>query len=705
MAGQEPYGTTPLPIPGAIVNGRSDEEGTVLNVVFDPSQALDVAQQPQSQQIALFEAPNCDDYINGSRLDVNQHFVVYAVKNGLIRVLHRHSTLRTLLRGHEGQRVTDISFFHDGDVLGTVGYTPQVGGTSSVIIWRVYERSPEIMSERLLEISTTNFSINRMIFHPFNPNQFWMIHSSLSQQQQQDISEAHGLHVATLVDTTRIATAPHEKHQHPVCQFYNPMAVMEGAKQVGVANARLTDLAWSERDPRHVMTAHDNGQVILWDIKKVDSSSKTNGHVEGLLRPERLVTLTEDKAVTRCMFLPHENTVSGAAHAAASNRGRPWTSCFCTATQNNASFTIWSPFAENSMPTRLQVISIANPAPSYLLAVCFGPAPADASPPSSFLVLADRSQGNLFAFHVQSKWNDQPGESKQPLVVGCDYVVPFSTKYPIFSWSVVCSPTTDISEEELSEQGGLIFDMKLFSYQSQVVQSLILTSYMCLPPETSWTDATAGVTIVDEPFSTSTIVSEGGASEEPIVYDEDYDVDDEDEDDGDDVGDDANEDFPQGPAASSLPPPIGFGGGPFEDRALTEPPTVTNSSTSGSISNSNAFANWLGAMAVNSGDYNGTTATHSGSMMTTSPSLLSHPMDSALSPNERMPPPPPPPTPASNVKPLSNANNIPNFPGIDDPAIVGTGGPQQQLSSPFLSPVAMLARSVVSLEEKLPAPR
>ncbi len=684
MADQEPFGTTPLPIPGAIAarDDRSNDEGAVLHVLFDPTKALEVAQQAQSQQMASYDALRCDDCINGSQVDVNQHFLVYAVKNGLIRILHRNSSLKTLLRGHEGQRITDISFFHDGDVLGTVGFSPQIGGPSSVIIWRVYERSPEIMSERLLEISTTKFSMYRMVFHPFNPNNFWIIHSF---KNSTNFNEADGLHVATLVDTTRIATIPHEKHQHPVCQFHNDFAVMEGAKQVAVPNAGLTDLAWSERDPRHVVTTHQNGLIILWDLKKVDANASLDS---GLHRPERLYTLSDDKPVTRCLFLPHENTVRGSANTT-------WTYCFCTATQNNSSFTIWSPFAEHSPPTRLQVISIENPSPSYVLAVCFGIAPAEASPLSSFLVLADRSQGNLFAFHIQSKWNEKPGEAKQSLVVGCDYVVPFLTKYPIFSWSVVCAPTTDISEEELNEQGGLIFDMKLFSYQSQAVQALTLTSYMCLPPETSWTDATPGVTIVEDQVFNPTAMS-GVASEEPIVYDEeDYDVEDE--------GEELDDEFPQGPAASSLPPPIGFGARNNEERDLTDLSAGTaNASSAGeSIDGNNAFANWLGAFAVKSADFYGNA--NSGS---TTPGLMRntlHP-ESNLSPIERMPPPPPPPTPASAGKPLSSSSNIPTFPGIDDPAIVGIGSPQQ-LASPFLSPFAMLAKSSATVEDKLPAPR
>ena len=122
MSDEEPCGTTPIP--------TASSSGGSLEVTLDVwSKGVDVAQQPQTQQIAAYEAKADDECINGSLLDVNQHFVVYVVKNGLIRVLHRHSSIKALLRGHQGQVVTDISFFLDGDVLATVGHSPEQGSS------------------------------------------------------------------------------------------------------------------------------------------------------------------------------------------------------------------------------------------------------------------------------------------------------------------------------------------------------------------------------------------------------------------------------------------------------------------------------------------------------------------------------------------------------------------------------------------------
>lgn len=537
---KEPFGTTPLPV---------QQSSSPVQLTIDADVLLETAQQPQTQQIAVFEATPNEECINGAALSVNQHFVVYAVKKGLIRVLHRHSTLRSLLRGHTGQTVTDIQFFQDGDVLATAGSAEDGSNQSKVFIWRIFERSPEIMSEKLLEIETSKFNIDRIVWHPFNPNQFWMIHGDAAKKT-----------VATLVETTRITTV-YKTESHAVCSFFTDFIVMDGAVQLSTsaAGGNLTDLCWSQHDTRHVLTVHDSGDILLWDLKKMDAAE------DGTVSPACLTTIRNQGRLTRCLFLPHENIV-GADEAAVTSS---WTPCFVTASDKNSVLTLWSPFGENVVPTRVQICCLEHPAPSYIVQVVFGPAPADASPPSCFIVLADRSAGKIFAFHCRAVWNEQEGRNKRALLTGCDYVVPFRTKYPTYSWSVVCAPTTDITEEELSEQGGLIFDIKLFAYQSAVVQSLTLTSYMCLPPEHTWTDPTTGVHVERLLEVHSAHVSDV-ASDDGVDDFEEYELDDDDD------------EF-EAPEPSALPAPSGL---LSPERGPVEAPPV-----------SNPFANWLGAIA------------------------------------------------------------------------------------------------------------
>ena len=463
----EEHGAIPLPPASANAPAR---------IWYDPSAVPGLPQQPQAQQVAVFEAMPNDDCINGSLLDVNQHFVVYAVKNGLIRVLHRSSSLRALLRGHTS-KVTDICFFQNGDVLGSAG--------GNVIVWRIFHRSPEIFSEKLLEIPDALPSISRFIWHPFNPNQFWLIHNHAA--------------VATLVETTRITTVA-SSESHAICQFHSPTVVMDGAVQLQAGE--MTDLCWSGKDTRHVLTTHDDGTIRLWDCKRLLPQQDDSGIVPAYCAS----TIQQDEPVTRCMFLPHDNVYG------VGTEEDTLTSAFLTASRGNSVVTIWSAFCQGSLPTKLQVFGIVHPSPTYNLDLCFGPAPPDGTPPAFFCLLSDRSDGKVYCVSLKSMWSENA--PKRALAVGFDYVVPFYTKYPIYSWSMACVPAEHLQEDETTT--GLNFDIKFHAYQSKMVQQYTLSHYMCLPPSTVWEPGIPGVRV-------ESLAPVSQVQVDP-AYDEDYEL-------------------------------------------------------------------------------------------------------------------------------------------------------------------------------------
>eukprot|EP00934_Nitzschia_sp_Nitz4_P007612 Nitzschia sp. Nitz4//scaffold89_size161592//68945//72049//NITZ4_002378-RA/size161592-processed-gene-0.44-mRNA-1//-1//CDS//3329559616//7602//frame0 len=557
MVEDEPFGTTAIPSSTRQI-GRSANGGVQVTLDMWSGSTAEIAQQPQTQEFAVFEGPRNDECINGSLLDVNQHFVVYVVKKGLIRVLHRHSDLRTLLRGHLNQVVTDISFFLDGDVLATVGHSPETG-QSHLIVWRVFQQASEIQSEKLLQVQSDSAQMSRLLWHPFNSNQLWVIHSI--GPVSNGTTPPPGHQVATLVETTRIQTTMHPQESHPVCHSYSPSVVtdVEGAVQLSLPSGSLVDLAWSGRDTRHVLTVHSNGSIVLWDVKETtDTTDPYSGSTVAM--PKQLAVIQESVSQSRCIFLPHENAVS--LHGQVESL----TTCFVTASDQNSEITIWSSFTTNPSvpPTKLQVLKLAQPSPSYVLDVCFGPAPQQASPPSCFLLWADRTKGQLYALHLASEWSDN---NAQALFAGADYVVPFVVKYPVYSWCVVCAPTQDVAEDDAAQQSaGLIFDMKLFSYQSKAVQCLTLTSYMCLPPNNTFADIRDTTNLVyAEPLAPPTLSSMASAVTDETIYDEDYDVE---EDDAEFA--DVDE---------------------AEDPADAAPTTIVEGNPA------DPFANWLGAIA------------------------------------------------------------------------------------------------------------
>lgn len=574
----QPFGTTPLPV--------SLDKNEGWHVIYDPLVAASVGlavsiQQPVQQKIAAFEAERVEFAVHGAAvLAVNPHFVVYKVKNGLIRILHRHSTLRSLLRAHQGQSVTDIQFFQDGDVLATASSvtsttTSNSNGDSKVLIWRVFERASEIMSEQLLEIRSTALTMTRVLWHPFNPNQFWMFYHSRSSNNNNTTTTT----TATLVETTRIATTPDPVNHHAVADFYSETVLQAGGTVLPQTSSDLVDLAWSGRDTRYVLAGYSNGDIVLYNVKKTDSfSSSSSGSSSDkgttVAAPAILQKVQQGAAVYRCLFLPHEQTAVPFGSPASNinaEHPQPWTTCFVTGSENNSVLTLWSPFTESSPPVKLQVLQIATPSSSYILNVCFGPAPVTAAPPACFITACGREQGSIYAFHCKATWS----HDKKALLAGSDYVVPFRTKYPVLSCTVTCAPSTDISEEELSEQGGLIFDMKLFAYQTLALQCLTLTSYMCLPPASTYTDPTPGVSVrrITEITTTPNVISDLEDNDDDHY--EDYDVY---EDFDDQQG--ADDDLDDAPDPSSLPVPEGM------------------ASTTAATLNNNPFANWLGAIAA-----------------------------------------------------------------------------------------------------------
>lgn len=696
----EPFGTMAIPTgPVSLTFDDSKLDGLFAGA----ASGVSIAQQPQTQAFATYEATKNESLdplitLNGSLIDVNPHFVVYALKNGLIRVLHRHSAMRALLRGHSNQVVTDIAFFHDGDTLATVGNDKAgAGQKSTLIVWRVYENPPEIGSERLLEITNLDYggapdlTMSRLIWHPFNPNQFWMTHSTATSKQ-----------VATFVETTRIRTKfalhqdPKDKtpntQQHAACLWHSPYCVMETPLQLKLesnadTDGQLVDLCWSGKDARHVLSVHKNGSIILWDLKAKENTASGDDEAgvdsdaqDPTILPKKLVCLEEEGVEhSRCLFLPHEQSVG--LQSGGSSDLEPVTTCFVTANALNSTITLWSAVCQKPSsdgygprecvpPTKLQELSFglasSNPS-SFVLDLCFGPANLNGSkqPPSSFLLLGSRDTGRLYALHVKAEWSatnddNNTNSAKAPLCSGIDYMVPFSLKHPVYSWSVICGPTQDVSDDGGAssaddESSGSGFDVKAFAYQSKAVQCLTVTSNMSLPPK-NFTDTDAGgvftVEALEGPYAPTTAAATlNESAEEPDYDEEDYDVD-EDDDGEDDKVIDAS---PSAPAAAAP----ASGGGLF--------PGATN-----------PFANWLGAIAgSNPVDTTDNAATAAAEEALPTPPA---PSDLPMPPGISKPTTPPPP---EMVAPP---------PGMVPPPATTTN--ESTAEEDFLNPLELLAKSM-----------
>ena len=159
--------------------------------------------QPQCETIAKSSASaSSSTNTNPYQLDVNGHFLAYVVQGspnktkGLIRVLHRSSPARALIRAHVDTTVQQVVFVPNAtDVLGTIGYDPSTQ-RSKLVIWRIFVVNEEIQVEALLEIPAPGMEFQRLVWHPLTPNQFWIV-----------LLLQNGSSSAQWIDTTRIQSS------------------------------------------------------------------------------------------------------------------------------------------------------------------------------------------------------------------------------------------------------------------------------------------------------------------------------------------------------------------------------------------------------------------------------------------------------------------------------------------------------------------
>lgn len=516
---------------------------------------------PISHYLTKLESlPQPDSICGASAVAANHDFVCYPVKNGLIRVLHRQQLgTKGLLRAHSDQTITDLQFFHDGDVLASSSHST-VTNMSKIVIWRVFLRGTEIGADIMLEFPSTDIHMTRVVWHPFNPNQFWMLH----HPNQNTVSASRYNKIqATLVESTRISTTLCPTGGHSVAQFVSPGILMIGATVLEAYEPmiKLQDLCWSTYDTRYVLTAHTNGDIILWDVKETLVQQQQLSSVpmdDGIhwMNPTRLCTVSTGQEVSRCLFLPYPGTV----RQINANTTPRWSNCFVTGSDQNRSLTLWSAAGPNQKPQRLQSIRIVNTNDdddddddknnsdeALLLTTVTTTTSHEAT--ICWLVMCGTHSGRIYV--VQCCVN------KERLLRGCNALTIFQSGQGIRS---VQARTIELASN---------VDVQLMAYQSSSVQSLTLPGSMIVPDgDEVGVLSEKGVTVesivetkgvVDIINDGDGVVAAGGSQMDGAVEFEEYEV--------DDIDNDMDE---EPPSSSAMLPSM--------DNA--------------------PFSNWLGAMAA-----------------------------------------------------------------------------------------------------------
>jgi len=580
---------------------------TTLPSKITLSESLASSSRTQPHTTPITNLPSTPNPVStGSLLALNSSYIVYAVKNGLIRVMDRSSSnpLRTLLRSHTA-RITDCAFFGT-DTSGKGGGSDvlaSVGG-NSVVIWRIFSREDELSSEILLEIEWdppadgANFMCKRVVWHPFNPNQFMLI----LNDNVIDGGDTNGRKVAMFVETTRLLTV--SKEGHALCKASSSHATnpsVEGMLDLIVLDGEdgksteVTDLSWSNLDSRHVLSSHKDGYIRLWDLKDsvyvvngkevsaVDASSSAKYAVSA--RCIMSVKVSSSSFVQRCFFLASfEDACSffKTGGGTAMEPGSNMTSPFVSVTEDGE-VGLWSPFTmTGSPPTVVQIADLENLSSSHVQAAicCLPHGKTENDPPSAFVVLGDES-GNLAALHLASQWRQVPSPDaaaprKVAAVTGFNYMSMFKTLQPIYSWSVMYS----IDDSSDTKQ----YNIDCYCVQSKAVQKLTLSPAMCAAPtpiEQGYVPD--GITLVD----INSVISpdESYADDDRIEFD-DYDEVSEVEEEEEDLKD----------MQSQVTINSEDSGEEEQDDTNPQHPPSLPSFLTGKT-NSNSFSNWLGNLA------------------------------------------------------------------------------------------------------------
>ncbi|OQR91036.1 enhancer of mRNA-decapping protein [Achlya hypogyna] len=167
---------TRLPPPTAAVRSASISSPGVVSpgtrligtqCVYEPKADAD-ARSLEVTPITLYVSERASDL--GTLISVNEHYISYPIRNGLIRVINQSSVNRILLRKHEQHAVTELAFFNDHTDL-----LLSAGTDNHIVIWRLsedmYAQKP--MTREVLK--TLPVRAQRVKWHPLDSNKIAIV--------------------------------------------------------------------------------------------------------------------------------------------------------------------------------------------------------------------------------------------------------------------------------------------------------------------------------------------------------------------------------------------------------------------------------------------------------------------------------------------------------------------------------------------------
>ncbi|ETP25819.1 hypothetical protein F441_01353, partial [Phytophthora nicotianae CJ01A1] len=221
-AGTAGFGAADAPTspPGVRLSGE--------NIEYQPRGESGDSRSLEVMPITLYNSERTSQL--GNLISVNEHFISYPIRNGLIRVISQSSVDRLLLRKHEHHAVTELAFFNSkSDLLLSSGTDHHIA------IWAI-QNDP--MSRELIKLVPTQ--AQRVKWHPSDSNKIAIASGSVVLIADLSDVDADGTGAENLYDIS------------VVC---------------GQTSGQINDMAFSPGNGECVVTAGSDGFVQVYRVQ------------------------------------------------------------------------------------------------------------------------------------------------------------------------------------------------------------------------------------------------------------------------------------------------------------------------------------------------------------------------------------------------------------------------------------------------------
>ncbi|GMF27216.1 unnamed protein product [Phytophthora lilii] len=323
-------GDAPTTPPGVRLSGENVEYQPRGDNAPGESRSLEV------MPITLYNSERTSQV--GNLISVNEHFISYPIRNGLIRVISQSSVDRLLLRKHEHHAVTELAFFNSkSDLLLSAGTDHHVA------IWAI-QNDP--MSRELIKLVPTQ--AQRVKWHPSDSNKIAIANGSVVFIADLTEIDADGTGAENLYDVS------------VVC---------------GQTSGQINDMAFSPGNGECIVTAGSDGFVQVYRVQ---------GRVPG--QPAEFIQ----------RFEPFNGEAVNSLHFYGGNfLNQPG---LLIGGEANTRLSLWnSALTENTTPVCYQTVTLRDESREDSSALIHE---TIFDPTTQFLFVADRSKPLVYAFHL-----------------------------------------------------------------------------------------------------------------------------------------------------------------------------------------------------------------------------------------------------------------------------------------------------------------